>query len=77
MAAASASHAFTELPPAFSGKLDEISGDHVCIHLVVAGDRARVYLVRPKWADREGWEMNAVDVGAWNANRAWSLPLIV
>ena len=33
--------------------------------------------MRPKWADRDGWEMNAVDVGAWNANWAWSLPLIV
>ena len=55
----------------------EISGDHVCSHLVVAGDRARVYLVRPKLADREGLEMDAVDVGAWNANWAWSLPLIV
>jgi len=28
-------------------------------------------------ADREGREMNAVDVGAWNADLAWSLPLIV
>jgi hypothetical protein len=40
--------------------------------LVVGGNPARVHLVppagpRPKWADREGWEMNAVHVGAWNS----------
>ena len=33
--------------------------------------------LRSKRADREGREMNGVDVGAWNANWAWSLPLIV
>jgi hypothetical protein len=33
--------------------------------------------LRSKRAHRAGWEMNAVDVGAWNANWAWSLPLIV
>jgi hypothetical protein len=44
--------------------------------------RSRVHQVRPaglrsKRAHRAGWEMNAVDVGAWNANWAWSQPLIV
>jgi hypothetical protein len=51
--------AFTELLSAFNQKLDEISGDRVCIHLVSAVDRPRVHLVRPaglrsKRADREG-----------------------
>ena len=59
IAAAGASRAFTGLLSAFNRKLGEISGDRVCIHFVSAGDRPRVYLLRParlrpKRANREG-----------------------
>jgi hypothetical protein len=82
IAAASVSRAFTELLSAFNRKLGEISGDRVCINLVKPGDRPRVHRVRPVGLRAEtGWrrgvQMNAVDVGAWKANWAWSVPLIV
>ena len=59
IAAACVSRAFTELLSAFNRKRREISGDHVCIHLVNPGDRPRVHRVRParlrsKRVDREG-----------------------
>ena len=71
----------TELPSAFNRKLGQINvtrahplGQHRRSSEGLPGALAGL---RPKWADREGWEMKAVDVGAWNANWAWSLPLIV
>jgi hypothetical protein len=59
IAAASASHALTELLSAFNRKLGEISSDRVCIDLVNHGDRPRVHRARPaglraKRVDREG-----------------------